>query len=175
MTRGLIVVHTGTGKGKTTAALGLGLRAWGQGLRVLVIQFIKGNWTYGELRAVEQLGANFVIRQLGEGFVRHSQGDERAMHLIAAAEALAAAQAAFSAGQCDLLILDEINYAIKFGLVTVEQVLELLAQKPSALHVVLTGRDAAPAIVDRADLVTEMREIKHHYQQGIRAQPGIEF
>ena len=108
-TQGLIIVHTGNGKGKTTAALGMGLRAWGQGLRVLVVQFIKGNWKYGELQAAKRMGPDFVIRQMGEGFVRHSQGDERAEHQAAAAEALQAARAAIASGQWQMIILDEIN------------------------------------------------------------------
>ncbi|MDU4962535.1 MAG: cob(I)yrinic acid a,c-diamide adenosyltransferase [Sporomusaceae bacterium] len=173
--QGLIIVHTGNGKGKTTAALGMGLRAWGQGLRVLVMQFIKGNWKYGELQSAQRLGPDFVIRQLGEGFVRNSQGDERAEHQAAAAEALRAVRTEIISGQWQMIILDEINYAVKFGLLKPEDVLELLEQKPPELHLVLTGRDANPAIIDRADLVTEMREIKHHYKKGIKAQKGIEF
>jgi len=176
MGKGLVIVHTGNGKGKTTAALGMGLRAWGQGLKVLVLQFIKGSWEYGELQAAEKLGQNFVIRQMGEGFVKTGQaGAAKADHQAAAAEALQAAEREIMSDKWDMIILDEINYAIKFGLVPVDAVVALLASKPSRLHLVLTGRDASPAIIDKADLVTEMKEIKHPYQQGIKAQKGVEF
>ncbi|HMM22743.1 MAG TPA: cob(I)yrinic acid a,c-diamide adenosyltransferase [Selenomonadales bacterium] len=174
--KGLIIVHTGTGKGKTTAALGLGMRAWGQGLKVLVLQFIKGNWKYGELQAAERMGPDFVIRQMGEGFVRNCKDDAAlAEHCSAAEETLREARREILAEQWDMIILDEINYAVKFGLVPLDKVLELLAMKPRPLHLVLTGREASQAVIDKADLVTEMREVKHPYKQGISAQVGIEF
>ncbi|WP_132081410.1 cob(I)yrinic acid a,c-diamide adenosyltransferase [Anaerospora hongkongensis] len=173
--QGLILVNTGNGKGKTTAALGLAMRAWGQGLKVLVVQFIKGNWKYGELEAARRMGPDFVIRQMGEGFVQHCTENERPNHELAAAEALHTAKEEIAAQKWDMIILDEINYAVKFGLVAVDDVLSLLEEKPAALHVVLTGRDAHPQIVDKADLVTEMKEIKHHHKKGIKAQKGIEF
>lgn len=173
--QGLIIVHTGNGKGKTTAALGMGLRAWGQGMKVLVLQFIKGNWKYGELQAAEKMGPDFVIRQLGEGFVKDANNDDLANHCQAAAEALESARREITSGKWDMIILDEVNYAVKFGLVTLEEVLALLDIKPLSLHLVLTGREASPAVIDRADLVTEMREIKHPYKKGIKAQKGIEF
>jgi len=174
-TKGLIIVNTGNGKGKTTAALGMGLRAWGQGLKVLVLQFIKGNWKYGELQAAERMGADFVIRQLGEGFVRDTTEADRADHQEAAENALQDARTEIMSGNWDMIILDEINYAIKFGLVSWEVVVDLLAIKPPLLHLVLTGRDARQEIIDKADLVTEMKEIKHPYKKGIKAQKGIEF
>ena len=174
-TKGLVIVNTGNGKGKTTAALGLGMRAWGQGLRVLVLQFIKGNWTYGELQAAERMGADFVIRQMGEGFVRKGTSDERADHIQASKEALEDARQEIMSGTWGMIILDEINYALGYGLVPVGEVLELIDAKPDYLHLVLTGRDALKEIVDKADLVTEMGEVKHPYKQGIRAQKGIEF
>lgn len=173
--QGLIIVNTGNGKGKTTAALGMGMRAWGQGMRVLVLQFIKGGWKYGELQAAERMGSDFVIRQLGEGFVRDAQGAGMEEHKAAAAKALQDAQVELQSGSWDMIILDEINYAIKFGLVSVEEAMTLLNQKPAALHLVLTGRDAHQEIIDKADLVTEMKEIKHPYKQGIKAQKGVEF
>lgn len=172
--QGLVIIHTGNGKGKTTAALGLGLRAWGQGLRVLVLQFIKGSWKYGELKAAAALGDRFVIRQLGGGFVsgeKAKDGD----HLMLAQEALAAARTELHSGNWDMLILDEINYAISFGIVALDDVLQLLSEKPPSLHLVLTGRNATPAILAVADLVTEMTEIKHPHKKGIAAQAGIEF
>jgi len=173
--KGLILVNTGNGKGKTTAALGMGMRAWGQGMRVLVLQFIKGNWKYGELEAAERMGADFVIRQMGEGFVKGCSEEGMKEHQNAALEALETASAEMVAGQWDMVILDEINYAIKFGLVSVKKVLALLNNKPASLHIVLTGRDAHADIIEIADLVTEMKEIKHPYKQGIKAQKGIEF
>lgn len=173
--QGLLIVHTGNGKGKTTAALGMGLRAWGQGYRVLVIQFIKGGWKYGELEAADRLGPNFVIRPMGEGFVKNAKGEAMEEHRVAAGEALKNAKEEIVSDSWDMIILDEINYALKFGLITVEQVFELLEAKPDRLHMVLTGRDAHPDIIGKADLVTEMKEIKHPYQKGIQAQKGIEF
>lgn len=173
--QGLLIVHTGNGKGKTTAALGMGMRAWGQGLKVLVIQFIKGNWKYGELKAAEKLGPDFCIRQMGEGFIKDSNDDTIVEHQSAAEEALQAAETEILSEKWDMVILDEINYAIIFGLVSLDAVLDLIEKKPSRLHLVLTGREANPAIIDRADLVTEMREIKHPYKMGIKAQKGIEF
>ncbi|MDF2634306.1 MAG: cob(I)alamin adenosyltransferase [Pelosinus sp.] len=173
--QGLILVNTGNGKGKTTAALGLGVRAWGQGFKVLVVQFIKGNWKYGELKTAESLGPNFVIRQMGEGFVRNAKDDDKEAHRLVAKEALQEARQELLSEKWDMIILDEINYAIKFGILSLEAVLELLEAKPDAVHLVLTGRDARPEIIDKADLVTEMKEIKHPYKKGIKAQKGIEF
>ncbi|WP_425060041.1 Corrinoid adenosyltransferase [Sporomusa carbonis] len=173
--QGLIIVNTGNGKGKTTAALGLGMRAWGQGLKVLVVQFIKGNWKCGELQAAEKMGPDFVIRQMGQGFVKKSSGDAIDDHRSAAQEALQAAKTEIMSGKWDMVILDEINYAVNFGLVSLDTVLELIEMKPSSVHIVLTGREANPAIIDRADLVTEMKEIKHQLHKGIKAQKGIEF
>ncbi|MDD4334739.1 MAG: cob(I)yrinic acid a,c-diamide adenosyltransferase [Desulfotomaculaceae bacterium] len=173
--KGLILVNTGNGKGKTTAALGMALRAWGQGMKVLVLQFIKGGWKYGELKAAEKLGPNFEIRQMGEGFIKGPGDQSLEEHRHAAVKALAAAKTEISSGKYDLIILDEILYAINYGLVALPDTLELMAKKPEDLHLVLTGRNVPPEIVERADLVTEMREIKHHYNKGIPAQKGIEF
>ena len=172
---GLIIVHTGNGKGKTTASLGLGLRAWGQGFKVLILQFIKGNWKYGELKAAEALGSNFVMRQMGEGFVRNSTEDSMADHRQAAHDALQVARNEIVSEKWDMIILDEINYAIKFGVLSLESVLEVIEVKPESLHLVLTGREARDEIIAKADLVTEMKEIKHPYKKGIKAQKGIEF
>lgn len=172
---GLILVNTGNGKGKTTAALGMALRAWGQGMKVLVLQFIKGGWKYGELKAVEKLGPDFEIRQMGEGFIKGPGDQSLEEHRHAAAEALEAAKTEIASGKYDLIILDEILYAISYGLVALDDALDLMAKKPEHLHLVLTGRNAPPEIIERADLVTEMREIKHHYNRGISAQKGIEF
>ena len=174
--KGLILINTGNGKGKTTAAIGLAVRAWGQGLRVLILQFIKGGWKYGELKALQKFSPQMEIRQLGEGFTQRG-GDQakRERDCAAAAAALQTARQEMHSRNWDMIILDEINYAVKFGLVEEEQVLSLLEQKPASLHLVLTGREARPAIIAQADLVTEMTEIKHPYAAGIKAQAGIEF
>ncbi len=175
--RGLIIVHTGNGKGKTTAALGLAVRAWGDGLRVLILQFIKGSWKYGELETLRILGemnGRLEVRRGGRGFSQRDTED-KAEHRKAAQEAWREALEEITASRWDLIVLDEINYAVKFGLVEIEQVMELLDKKPLELHLVLTGRDARPELIERADLVTEMRLIKHPYQKGIKAQKGIEF
>lgn len=175
-TKGLIIVFTGSGKGKTTAALGMGMRAWGQGKKVLVLQFIKGGWRSGELDAAARLGENFEIRQLGKGFTYLNNNEAfREEHCAAARAALAAALAELARVQVDVLILDEILYALKLKLLTLEEVLALLDRKPAQMHLVLTGRGAPPEIIARADLVTEMKEIKHHYARGIKAQKGVEF
>jgi cob(I)alamin adenosyltransferase len=173
--KGLIIVHTGPGKGKTTAALGLAFRAVGSGLRVLMVQFIKGSWHYGELDAAKMLGEDkFTIRPMGRGFVKLG-GEIDPADKKAAEEAWAFAREKIFAGEYDMIILDEINYAISYGLVPVEPVVEALKKKPEGVHVVLTGRNAPAAIVELADLVTEMREVKHPYQKGIDAQRGIEY
>ena len=172
------MVHTGDGKGKTTAALGLALRAWGSGLRVLILQFIKGSRAYGELAAMEKLSGldgRIRVEQCGLGFTRRGDGHDEAEHKAAAQEALLHAKEALTGGAWDMVILDEINYAVKFGLIGEEDLMELLDLRPDRLHLVLTGRDALPSLVERADLVTEMKLIKHPYQKGIKAQQGIEF
>lgn len=174
-TQGLTIVNTGNGKGKTTAALGLALRAWGNGLKVLILQFIKGNWKYGELKAVQQLAPNLVIRQMGEGFTQQDGEAEAEKHRVAAQKTLEIAKEEMLAGHWDMIVLDELNYTIKFGLIQVDQALELIALKPTQMHLVITGRDAKEEIIACADLVTEMKEVKHHYKAGIKAQRGIEF
>lgn len=171
---GLIIVHTGAGKGKTTAALGLAFRAIGNGMKVLMVQFIKGSWHYGELDAAEAFGENFVLRPMGKGFMKLG-GELDPEQVKAAEEAWAFAREQLFAGEYDMIVLDEINYAISYGLIKVEPVVEALEKKPEGVHVVLTGRNAHPKIVEAADLVTEMREVKHPYQKGIDAQRGIEY
>jgi len=172
--RGLTLVFTGDGKGKTTAALGMALRAWGQGMKVLMLQFIKGGWKCGELIAAERLAPNFVIRQLGEGFIKDSAGDLE-VHRAAAQNALEETKQAVREGWANMIILDEINYAIHYGLVDVEDVLDIIRSKPTGLHLVLTGRNVADEVLKAADLVTEMREVKHHFSSNIPAQRGIEY
>ncbi|MBI4343684.1 MAG: cob(I)yrinic acid a,c-diamide adenosyltransferase [Candidatus Omnitrophica bacterium] len=179
--QGLILLYTGNGKGKTSAALGATLRALGHGWRVLVLQFFKGDWpiVFGEAALAKRLAPQFEVLQLGKGFVKH-MGDKKPFeeHLAAAQEALRVAKEKIVSGAYDLIILDEIIYAIDYAgvqLVSVEDVLELLDAKPPSLHLVLTGRNAPQAIIDRADLVTEMVEVKHPWQQKIPAQVGIDY
>jgi cob(I)alamin adenosyltransferase len=173
--RGLVIVHTGPGKGKTTAALGLAMRAVGSGLRVLMVQFIKGSWHYGELDAAEMLGPDkLTIRPMGRGFVKLG-GEIDPEDKKAAEEAWTFAREKLFSGEYDMIVLDEINYAINYGLLPVGPVVEALKRKPERVHVVLTGRSAPAEIVEVADTVTEMREVKHAYQKGIEAQRGIEY
>ncbi|QSV45207.1 cob(I)yrinic acid a,c-diamide adenosyltransferase [Geobacter benzoatilyticus] len=170
---GCIQVYTGNGKGKTTAALGLAFRALGRGLRVFMVQFMKGGGPYGEHAAAERFSSDFTIVQTGRpGWVNRENPDPEDVRLAGAA--LETARAALTGGEYDLVILDEVNGAVSFGLLNAEDVLELMAQKPSCVELVLTGRSADERIIAAADLVTEMREIKHYYRAGIPARVGIE-
>jgi cob(I)alamin adenosyltransferase len=171
---GLIQVYTGNGKGKTTAALGLALRAAGRGLRTYMAQFLKKG-EYGELLAVrERLADRITIEQFGLPEFHHREQGVSAEETAAAAAGLAAAEAAMSGGAYRIVVLDEINTLLHFGILPVEPVLLLLERKPPALELVLTGRYAPQAILDRADLVTEMKEVRHYYQKGVQARTGIE-
>ncbi len=171
--KGLIIVHTGEGKGKTTAALGLAFRALGYGHKVLIVQFIKGAWHYGELDAAKRFEGLLEIRPMGEGFTWNTKDPERDRRK--AREAWAFGKKAALSGEYQMVIFDEINYVIKYDYLPVAEVVDFLREKPENLHLVLTGRDAPAEIIELADLVTEMREIKHPYKAGIKAQKGIEF
>ncbi len=173
--RGLIIVNTGPGKGKTTAAMGTGLRAVGNGLKVLMLQFLKGSWHYGELDAVEAFQGRFVMKQMGRGFVKVGGAETDPEDIRMVEEAWKEAEQAIASGEWDLVILDEINYAISYHMLDPQKVVEALQRKPEMVHVILTGRNAHPSIVELADTVTEMREVKHAYQKGIVAQRGIEY
>jgi cob(I)alamin adenosyltransferase len=171
--QGYIQVYTGNCKGKTTAALGLALRAVGRELMVCMIQFMKGGGPYGEHLAAEKLAPYLTIIRTGrEGWVNRDNPDAEDIRL--ARQALETARDALTGGRYDLVILDEINGAVSFGLLSVDQVLELMGQKPANVELVLTGRNAHEKIVEAADLVTEMREIKHYYKAGVPARIGIE-
>jgi cob(I)alamin adenosyltransferase len=171
--QGCVQVYTGNGKGKTTASLGLALRAVGRGLKVCVFQFIKGGGLYGEHLAAEKLAPLLTIIQTGRpGWVNTKDITEDRQ---AAQEALVQAQELLTSGEYDLFICDEINGAVGFGLIDVEQVLELINQKPEKTELVLTGRNAHERVIEAADLVTEMREIKHYYKAGVPARIGIEM
>ncbi len=169
---GLVMVFTGDGKGKTTAAIGTAVRACGHGMRVCMIQFIKGDRQTGEVKVAERLSPYFEILPLGRGFVGRGREGE---HVRAAKEALRVAREKMVSERYQILILDEVNNAISLGLIGLEELLNLIEDKPDDLHLILTGRDAHPAVIDRADLVTEMKDIKHPYRRGVRAQKGIDF
>ena len=173
--RGLVIVYTGNGKGKTTAALGMVVRAVGYDWKVLMVQFIKGDWMYGELEGYKKLAPNFELKRMGKGFVR-IMGDKRPIedHIEAAKTALKYAKDNMTKDY-DILILDEVNVAIKEELLTVEEVMDLLSNRPPYLHIILTGRNARKEIIELADLVTEMTEIKHPFQKGVLAQPGVDY
>ena len=175
MGNGLIIVNTGNGKGKTTAALGLGLRAVGHGMKVLMLQFIKGSWRTGELDAVKRLEPNFKIIQLGQGFVKTRKGEHAESTLEKARVSWDYAKQEIFSDLYDTIILDEINNVIDYGLLNVEEVISALKERPKRLNVILTGRNANDKIIELADMVTEMREVKHPYKKGVKAQKGIEF
>ncbi|MDE3088071.1 MAG: cob(I)yrinic acid a,c-diamide adenosyltransferase [Chloroflexota bacterium] len=174
--RGFVIVYTGDGKGKTTAAIGMAMRAIGRGWKVLMVQFMKGTWHYAELDTAKRLAPDFEIVPMGKGFYRILDDHYTdAEHRAAALAALQFARAKMGSGEYDLLILDEVNDAVSTGLLPLSAVMQLLDAKPADFSIVLTGRGAPQALIDRADLVTEMREVKHPYQQGILAQKGIDF
>lgn len=182
-TKGLVLINTGTGKGKTTAALGTAIRAWGDGQKVLILQFIKGSWKYGELKAIETLGkaeGRIEIRPMGDGFVFHNKKDPENEERLAEKKELARrawdmVRKEVMSGAWDLIVLDEINYAIHFGMLETEEVARLIRERPPRLNMILTGRYAPKELIDLADTVTEMTLVKHAFQKGIRARKGIEF
>lgn len=172
--KGLIIVHTGDGKGKTSAALGVAFRAAGHGMKVAVIQFIKGKWKYGELEACRQLQNPIEIYQMGEGFTWDTKNRDRDVEMVQKAWQLCKEK--LLSGKYNVVVFDEINYVIDYNYLSLNDVLEALERKPKMVHVILTGRNAKPELIDLADLVTEMREVKHPFKdQGILAQRGIEF
>jgi cob(I)alamin adenosyltransferase len=173
---GLIVVITGPGKGKTTSALGMALRAAGYNMKVCIIEFMKGDMYSGEIDGIKKLSPNVELHLTGKGFYgirgnRYSYEEHRAN----AQEAIKLAREKLLSGNFDIIILDEINNALKLNLIDLPQVLELLDKKPLLVHLILTGRDAHPDVIKRAHTVTEMKEIKHAYRQGIDPQKGIDY
>jgi cob(I)alamin adenosyltransferase len=173
--RGLIIVYTGSGKGKTTAALGMALRGIGHDFRILIIQFIKGSWKYGELEAAKRLHPYLKIMPMGRGFIHFNKEGATPEDIKAVVGAWEIFKEKMKSNEYDMIILDEINNVISYDLLMLEDVLESLRCKPDGLHIVLTGRGAPPEIIEIADLVTEMKEIKHPFQQGIKGQKGVEF
>src|SRR3981189_944126 len=186
--KGLLIVYTGPGKGKTTCALGPAFRAVGQGLKVLMVQFIKGSWHYGELDAAKMLGDDkFEIRPMGRGFVKIGGAQTDPEGIRMAEEGWESGGAAIYrgtdslggraiySGTYDLVVLDEINYTISYKMLDAEKVVAALTGRPEQVHVICTGRNAHPKLVEAADLVTEMKEVKHPYTKGILAQRGIDY
>ncbi len=171
--KGLLIVHTGTGKGKSTAAFGLVLRMVGNGKTSAVVQFIKGAWDTGERRVLESYGDKVRWHTLGEGFTWETQDKTRDM--AAAAKAWETAKALMADPEIDLIVLDEINIALRYDYLPLDEVIETLKTRRPGLHVVVTGRNAKRELIDAADLVTEMTLVKHHFAQGVKAQAGIEF
>ena len=174
--KGLVIVYTGGGKGKTSAALGLVLRAVGYNHKVCMIQFVKGSWHYGELDSAKRLAPEFEMITAGKGFVGilddKSPCEE---HVKAANDTLVISREKLMSGTFDVVILDEINYAIQLELLKLDDVIDLIKSKPAELDLVLTGNHAAKEVIELADLVTEMKEIKHPFKSGIKAKKGIDF
>lgn len=173
---GLLIVYTGDGKGKTTAALGMCVRAIGYNWNICLIQFVKGSWKYGELKGLKRLEPNVELHVIGEGFVGiiddTKSFDE---HREAAKKGLALAHEKIKSGRYQLVILDELNVACSLGLVTPEELEQVVTARPPELSLVITGRGASDWLKEKADLVTEMKEIKHPYQKGILAQKGVDW
>ncbi|HID55247.1 TPA: cob(I)yrinic acid a,c-diamide adenosyltransferase [Candidatus Poribacteria bacterium] len=171
--QGLVLINTGDGKGKSTAAFGAALRAAGHGMKVLIVQFIKSpKWRSGELKAIQKL-ENVEVRTMGTGFTWNNEDIESAKR--AAKEAWRFASEKLVEGEYDLVVLDEINYAVRYGLLDVDEVIEGITGRAEGVHVILTGRGAHPKLIDLADTVTEMVEIKHHFRMGMKSVRGIEF
>ena len=176
MSRGLTIVYTGKGKGKTTAALGLALRATGYDKKICMIQFIKGSWHYGEMDSTKKLGPGFEMVAVGKGFVGIiDDKSPKEDHEKVAKEAIRISNEKIQSGKYDIVILDEINYAVNLNLISVDDVLKLIKSKRDDIDLVLTGNYAKEEVIEIADLVTEMKEIKHPFQKGIKAKKGIDF
>jgi cob(I)alamin adenosyltransferase len=175
-TQGLLIVYTGNGKGKTTAALGMCVRAVGYNWRICMVQFVKGSWKYGELDGLKRLEPNVELSVVGEGFVGIvDDTKEFAEHQKAARNGIVRAIEKVSSGQYELVILDELNVAMSLGLVLREDVEAVLNARPPGQHLVITGRGAPDWLIERADLVTEMTEIKHPFRKGVLAQKGVDW
>ena len=171
--KGLLIVHTGAGKGKSTAAIGLMLRMIGRGRNTAMVQFIKGAWETGERRILEGFGAQVEWHTMGEGFTWETQ--DRARDVAACGRAWDIARALLARPDLSLVVLDELNIALRYDYLSVDEVLAAIAARPAMMHVVVTGRNAKPALVEAADLVTEMTQVKHHFAAGVKAQEGVEF
>jgi len=174
--KGLVIVYTGGGKGKTSAALGLVLRAVGYNHKVCMVQFVKGSWHYGELDSAKRLAPEFELVTAGKGFVGIlDDKSPREEHVKAANDTLMISREKIMSGKFDVVILDEINYAIQLELLKLGDVIDMIKSKPAELDLVLTGNHATKEVIELADLVTEMKEIKHPFKSGIKAKKGIDF
>ena len=174
--KGLVIVYTGGGKGKTSAALGLVLRAIGYNHKVCMVQFVKGSWHYGELDSAKRLAPEFEMITAGKGFVGIlDDKSPREDHVKAANDTLEISKEKIMSGKFDVVILDEINYALQLKLLNLDDVIDLIKSKPAELDLVLTGNHAADEVIELADLVTEMKEIKHPFKSGKKAKKGIDF
>lgn len=171
--KGLLIVHTGTGKGKSSAAFGMALRCIGHGMKVGVVQFVKGMWETGERLALDRFPDLCVFKALGEGFTWETQDKDR--DIAAARKALDAARAMLADPAFRMVILDEVNVVLRYGYLTLDEVLAAVAARPASTHVVLTGRGAPEALIEAADLATEMTLLKHPFRSGVKAQKGVEF
>jgi cob(I)alamin adenosyltransferase len=171
--RGLLIVHTGKGKGKSTAAFGMVFRAIGHGYKVGIVQFVKGAWGTGERDVLENFSELVTIRAMGEGFTWDTQDRQR--DIAAARTAWEAAKEMIADPSYKMVLLDELNIVLRYEYLPLEEVVEVLRNKPRDLHVIVTGRNAKDELIEAADLVTEMTEIKHPFRSGVKAQPGIEF
>ena len=171
--RGLLIVHTGKGKGKTTAAIGLAVRCIGHGMKVGLVQFVKGVWQTGERRVLESFPELCIMKAMGEGFTWETQDRQR--DIAAARRAWETAQEMIADPSFKMVILDELNIVLRYGYLAIDDVLPVLQGKPRDLHIVVTGRNANEQLIEAADLVTEMTVIKHPFRSGVKAQPGIEF
>ena len=174
--KGLVIVYTGGGKGKTSAALGLVLRAVGYNHKVCMVQFVKGSWHYGELDSAKRLAPEFEMITAGKGFVGIlDDKSPREEHVKAANDTLMISREKILSGKYNVVILDEINYAVQLELLKLDDVIDLIKSKPAELDLVLTGNHATKEIIELADLVTEMKEIKHPFKSGLKAKKGIDF
>ncbi|HUK10159.1 MAG TPA: cob(I)yrinic acid a,c-diamide adenosyltransferase [Stellaceae bacterium] len=171
--RGLIIVHTGTGKGKSTAAFGMVVRALGHGMRIGIVQFVKGAWETGEREVLKRFPELVTMRAMGEGFTWETQ--DRARDIAAARAAWDLAKAMIADPAYKLILLDELNIVLRYDYLPIAEVVEVLRRKPRDLHVIVTGRNAKPELIEIADLVTEMTLVKHPFRAGVKAQAGIEF
>jgi cob(I)alamin adenosyltransferase len=174
--KGLTIIYYGNGKGKTTAALGVALRAIGYNHHICMIQFIKGEWNYGELYSANKLKPNFELIVTGKGFVGIIDDDHLIEeHVHSSKNAMKIAMEKITSRKYNIIILDEINYALKLNLISEQDVIDLIKSKPTELNIILTGNYISTKILDLADLVTEMKEIKHPYKKGIKAKKGVDY
>ena len=171
--KGLLIVHTGKGKGKSTAAFGMVFRALGNGMKVAVVQFVKGKWTTGERAVLDKLGDQVTLATMGEGFTWETQDRQR--DIAAARSAWEKAKAFIADEDHDMVLLDELNIVLRYDYLPLDEVVATLTAKPEMKHVIVTGRNAKDELIDAADLVTEMTMVKHPFRSGVKAQVGIEF